>query len=105
MKFVFMPLWFRWCTKLKTCRTSLHSVEQSLKCRKYSEKHGLRHGKSSTPYLVSIVPRGYFRGTAGFLCSESLASPERSAENSGDQKERSLKKFQRELLNSFKRRI
>ena len=67
--------------------------------------YGLRHGKSSTPYLVSIVPPGYFGGTAGFLRSESLASPARSAEQSGDQKETSLKKLPGQILNSFKRRI
>ena len=100
-----MPLCFRWPTKLKTYRTSLHSAEQSLKFRKDSEKHSLRHGKSSTPYLVCIGPRGYFGGTAGFLRSESLALPARSAEQSGNQKEGSLKKFQGQILNSFKRRI
>ena len=105
MKFIFMPLCFRWCTKLKTCRTSLHSAEQSLKFRKYPEKRSLRHGNSSTGYLVSMVPRANFGGTAGFLRSESLASPVRSAEQSGDQKERSLKEFKGQILNSFKRRI
>ena len=104
MKFVFMPLCFHWRTELKTCRTSLHSARQSLKFRKYSEKHSIRHGKSSTPYLVSIGPRGYFERTASFLRSEPLASPARSAEQCGDQKEGSLKKFQGQILNSFKRR-
>ena len=105
MKFVFMPLFFRWCTKLKSCSTSLYSAEQSLKFRTYSEKHSLSHGKSCTPYLVSIGPLEYFGGTAGLLRSESLALPERSAEQSGDKKEGCLKKFQMQLLSSFKRRI
>ena len=76
-----------------------------IEVQKYSEKQSLRHGKSSTPYLVFIGPRGYFGGTAGFLRSEPPASPERSAEQAGDQKERSLKKFQGQLLKTFKRRI
>ena len=105
MKSVFLPLRFRWRTKLKTCRTSLHSVEHPLKFRKYPEKHSLRNRQSSTPFRVSIVPRGNFGGTAGFLRSELLVLPPTSAERSRDQKERSLNKFHGQILNSFKKQI
>ena len=50
MKFVFMPLCFRWRANLELCRTSLHTAEQSLKF-KITQKRTVQ-GMERLPHLI-----------------------------------------------------
>ena len=82
---------------MKTCRTSLHSAEQSLKFKIYPEKYSLSYGKAHTLFGLHYS----FGETAGFLRSEPLAPPvARAGALSQNERKREVKQDGKMFLNS-----
>ena len=78
------------------CRTVIKVQEISGKAQLKAWKM-----KKPTPYLVSIIPRGNFGETAGFLQSELLAPAARSAAQFLEQERKELEEVSRSNIEHF----